>query len=517
MSHAWLRVDHGDFGKGGSNEKYAANLLCDIACSELPYPDTFYFNNTGIFGPSTALAGVGAAVGAQGSEEAGRGGSSMVAPGDLPPAAAGAKTPSIPPAAVGAKTPPVKPQPPISDLHPALGKEQISDIAARGKAPAAVGATLPPGDNMVHPLHPLLRHQEDLAPPPARAPGESAAAGGYTAPEIPAKYPPPARPLPPQPSGAHAAVGAPEIPAKYPPPAQPLPPQPSRAYAAVTVPDLSATFPPPPSAAKAAVGASAPVDHVPRWGPAPRFESQWGHVSIERMAEICNCAKWYTRAFSVDNVQRDWHNEEGGQVNWIQYNGDLAHRARLRAMDSWDDGSDFNPWASRWRFDEDMPDIAQPWNPLMWRELDKLRAAGGTFRPWTPQALFIKHLCKRYQGEVAFASDKWTFDQRPLENFRAKILWNKQFATDQRTFDNLKQATGDSAVGEVGKRDLLAVGSTTILRGAVGTRGHWRRSGTVITLPELIENLQATFTATEIMFWYHQAPKVCRKKPHSRG
>ena len=118
---------------------------------------------------------------------------------------------------------------------------------------------------------------------------------------------------------------------------------------------------------------------------------------------------------------------------------------------------------------------------------------------------------------LSFASDRWTFDPRPLEKIRGKILWNKQFATDQRTFDRLKLATGDSAVGEVNYRtNLLALGRTTILRGA-GQEGHWRRSGKIITLGELIEHLGKAFTATEIIFWYHHAPKVCRKKPHSWG
>ena len=186
MSHAWLRVEHGGFRQGSSNDKNAANLLCDITMFVLPFPETFEFNNIDISRPSAALAAAKvqaemaalAAVGAEvqaemedprDSEEAGPGGSSM---------------------------------------------DHLTKAAFRGDPPAAVGALTPP-------VHPLLRHPEDLAPPPG-APGGSAAAGGYTAPEVPAQYQPPARPLPSQPSGAHAAVGAPpDPPYKYPPKKRP--------------------------------------------------------------------------------------------------------------------------------------------------------------------------------------------------------------------------------------------------------------------------------------------------------
>ena len=63
--------------------------------------------------------------------------------------------------------------------------------------------------------------------------------------------------------------------------------------------------------------------------------------------------------------------------------------------------------------------------------------------------------------------------------------------------------------------DLLAVGSTTILRVKAGQRGHWRRRGVAITLFELFEQFGKDYTAYELLFWYRHSEKVVRKRAHS--
>ena len=47
--------------------------------------------------------------------------------------------------------------------------------------------------------------------------------------------------------------------------------------------------------------------------------------------------------------------------------------------------------------------------------------------------------------------------------------------------------------------------------------GHNRRTGFITTLPELISKFGADYSAMEIMFWYTNAQKCPRKRPHPWG
>ena len=62
---------------------------------------------------------------------------------------------------------------------------------------------------------------------------------------------------------------------------------------------------------------------------------------------------------------------------------------------------------------------------------------------------------------------------------------------------------------------MLAVGNTTILRTNQNEDGHWHLEGGAITLAELFAVFGRFCTISELMFWYHNAPKVVRKRPHA--
>ena len=131
---------------------------------------------------------------------------------------------------------------------------------------------------------------------------------------------------------------------------------------------------------------------------------------------------------------------------------------------------------------------------------------------------YLKHLCGRYEGEVAMASEHIQWFNGPVP--REKMLWHTQFCKRPAQVPALtalaaqeKNTPGNIFPVEV---DLLAVGSTTIIRLLGNQRGgHWRLSGGAITLMELFLRLGEYFTAQELFCWYHNASKVVVKRPHA--
>ena len=64
--------------------------------------------------------------------------------------------------------------------------------------------------------------------------------------------------------------------------------------------------------------------------------------------------------------------------------------------------------------------------------------------------------------------------------------------------------------------DLTYLGNTSILRTG-DIDGHWHATGGAITLAELLMAFGRSCTVSEIMFWYHHADKLVRKRPHAWG
>ena len=119
------------------------------------------------------------------------------------------------------------------------------------------------------------------------------------------------------------------------------------------------------------------------------------------------------------------------------------------------------------------------------------------------------------------AWEEWNWSPDPLPRDRA--LWIPQFSkkrTNARQLALIAQSpvcawplVSQIAVGI----DLLAVGNTTILRTRRNEDGHWHLSGGAIGLAELFALFGRDYTVSDLMCWYHNAPKVVRKRPHAWG
>ena len=191
---------------------------------------------------------------------------------------------------------------------------------------------------------------------------------------------------------------------------------------------------------------------------------------------------------------------------------DMSHEARHRINEvirnDWED-----PWTGdRWRLLYGHAEYAEPWKCYSWDEVENEFPDN--------ESLFvnyIKDLCRRYEGEVALAWESWVFSPTPLP--RDKVLWHPQYATKlkgQRALVALPKG-GDPRGRFDDDVDLLAVGSTTILRAMEGGDGHWHLRGGAITLPQLFAKVGSQFAVQELMFWYSHAPKVVKKRLHAWG
>jgi hypothetical protein len=66
-------------------------------------------------------------------------------------------------------------------------------------------------------------------------------------------------------------------------------------------------------------------------------------------------------------------------------------------------------------------------------------------------------------------------------------------------------------------QDLGAVGKTTIIRPREEEDGYWYLTGAAITLAQLLFEFRENYTVAELMHWYFNATKICRKRPHAWG
>ena len=137
-----------------------------------------------------------------------------------------------------------------------------------------------------------------------------------------------------------------------------------------------------------------------------------------------------------------------------------------------------------------------------------------------PIADYLKHLCRRYEGEVALAYENIQRFAGPVP--REKMLWHPQFCKRQAQVPAMTAlaARGKHTAGNIfsDEEDLLAIGSTTIIR-FLGNHPdfHYRLSGGAIVLMELFVRLGEYFTAQELFCWYRNASKVVVKRPHAWG
>ena len=122
---------------------------------------------------------------------------------------------------------------------------------------------------------------------------------------------------------------------------------------------------------------------------------------------------------------------------------------------------------------------------------------------------------------MALAWQYWTHSPHPLP--RDADLWDQAFASNQENYLALGRLTQRKRLMPDGSWvipssvDLKTVGNTTILRTRQGHDGHWHLNGGAISLPELFEKFGEEYTVAELMLWYHNAPKVCRRRNHAWG
>ena len=122
-------------------------------------------------------------------------------------------------------------------------------------------------------------------------------------------------------------------------------------------------------------------------------------------------------------------------------------------------------------------------------------------------------------GEVAEAWGHWLWNAEPLP--RHAELWDQQFASGARNYEELGKLQfkwdgyGNLMVHPA--CDLTKVGNTTISRTQEGFNGHWHLHGGGITLADLFFKFGKHYTVSELMNWYYNANKICRKKKHPWG
>jgi len=171
----------------------------------------------------------------------------------------------------------------------------------------------------------------------------------------------------------------------------------------------------------------------------------------------------------------------------------------------------------RWRLMKKLCHYTSPWQT--YTEADVNREYEGHYNPF---AKFLHHFCQRYAGEVAVAGANWNAEYSPLP--RDAELWDQQWASDEANFKALRNlnrhvstnaSTGERLVSP--SLDLTTLGNTNIIVNFPGENGYWHLNGGAITLPELFEQFGEHYTVAELFLWYHQAPKVCRRRVHAWG
>ena len=211
-----------------------------------------------------------------------------------------------------------------------------------------------------------------------------------------------------------------------------------------------------------------------------------------------------------------------GPLSWVEYMHDrnLGYRHQLQEIAkrvSQGGRWRYDVYGGRWRLFSVLPDYCEPWKQLPWEAVeDECHGCESE----CPLAEYLKHLCRRYEGEVAVAWEQFTWHAGPPP--REKRLWHPQFSKKAAQVSVLAAlaARGKTTPGTrfEENEDLLAVGSTTIVRFAADPKvGHWRLSGGAVTLMELFHRLGERFSAQELFCWYYHAPKLTIKRAHPWG
>ena len=200
-------------------------------------------------------------------------------------------------------------------------------------------------------------------------------------------------------------------------------------------------------------------------------------------------------------------------INWIEHMHDrnITARHELNAVIE----QDCRVGGGRWRLFDNLPVYASPWEMMSMDDVSNEHwGKESPLREW------LKHICHRYEGEVALAWSRWQWNDGPLP--REKVLWHPQFAKSDAQRKALSSFAARWPLAPDEPRfhetvDLESCCNTMIFQIRKGVVGHWRLKGGVITLMELFETFGAWYTAKELFFWYWHAQKVAKKRAHAWG
>ena len=223
--------------------------------------------------------------------------------------------------------------------------------------------------------------------------------------------------------------------------------------------------------------------------------------------------------FDSKDIDSQFQKYNGKYGCWKEYMNDrnvsARHRVEEVILDGWKSvGSPAED--GHWRLLFALVVYSAPYKEYSWDEVRSEYAD----TDGCPFKQYVHHYIKRFEGEVALAWQNWTFTDDPLP--RNAKFWEEQYATDFDNYAALSSLRTHWAYQESqyvinDDEDLRQVGNTTIIRTKDGCSGHWRLNGGAITLAELFHQFGKDFSVAEIMLWYHNAPKMLRKRPHSWG
>ena len=158
--------------------------------------------------------------------------------------------------------------------------------------------------------------------------------------------------------------------------------------------------------------------------------------------------------------------------------------------------------ATNWRLLERIPAIHEPWRQLTFKEFSK--EFGSDQQAVTK---YLKDLLRRHEGEVVetWGEWRWHASTMPLK----PNAWHPQFANcwADRAFLS----------GNWEDLDKKKLPRTTVLSAHWSVEGHYRRSGSAITLGELMLAIGSTHTLMDIYHWYYYANRIVHKRDHPKG
>ena len=241
--------------------------------------------------------------------------------------------------------------------------------------------------------------------------------------------------------------------------------------------------------------------------PQPAFKcTRIDQNNIDLLSDLAPCASLY---FDIESLKSRHTNISGTRSNWIEHMNDRNTHARHRLIDAM--RKKWCGWRGGWRLLNDLSSYSEPWKRLHW---DDLRVEYPDSRD--PFADYIKHFLRCYEGEVALAWDDFrNWSPKPLP--RDQVLGDPQFSRNKQNAHALAKLPRSSDTEFDDTVDLLAVGNTMILRKNRHGQGHLHISGGAITSGELLLKFGDKLTVYELMFWYHNATKLAKKRPHAWG